>query len=353
MTIDPDLDYYPPGEPVVNFRKWRGAHETKSSPPAEFKTLADFCREYVPLDYSIEGILRTSSLYTLTARTGHGKTAFLVAASFAVATGRPDILGMEAKKGRVAYLTFENPDDVRMRLMAAAYLHNIDIDEVGAGIVILDCRIKPEDAIAKLKTLAAADPFTLVIVDTLAAFFDGNDSNDATQGGEFMRRLRPLTKIPGIPTVVVEAHPVKNALEDNLLPFGTGAVINEADGGLTLWKGPSTGIVTLHWQGKLRGPDFEPKTFRFEGISCPDIIDAKGKQFEIPVMRACDASMAEAREKTNADTSRALLQAMIAEPGGTQADWSLAIQRSKSVVNAHLQKLKREGSSLSASEIGA
>jgi hypothetical protein len=47
----------------------------------------------------------------------------------------------------------------------------------------------------------------------LAAFFDGSDTNDATQGGEFMRRLRPLTKIGGLPTVVVAAHPIKNAPE--------------------------------------------------------------------------------------------------------------------------------------------
>lgn len=33
--------------------------------------------------------------------------------------------------------------------------------------------------------------FALCIVDTLAAFFDGDDINNAVQGGQFMRRLRP------------------------------------------------------------------------------------------------------------------------------------------------------------------
>jgi predicted transcriptional regulator len=60
-------------------------------------------------------------------------------------------------------------------------------------------------------------------------------------------------------------------------------------------------------------------------------------------MRPCDSGTVEAREKRNIDTSRALLEAMIADPGGTQGDWGLAIQRSKSVVNAHLHKLKKEG----------
>ena len=119
--------------------------------------------------------------------------------------------------------------------------------------MILDIRIKPEEVFAKIQKLADADPFTLVIVDTFAAFFDGNDTNDATQGGEFMRRLRPLTKIGGLPTVVVAAHPIKNAPEDNLIPYGSGAILNEVDGNLTLWKQPATGFVSLHWQGKLRG----------------------------------------------------------------------------------------------------
>ena len=314
------------------------------SPPVafKFKTLAEFCREYVPLDYSIDGLLRTSSLYTLTARTGHGKTAFLVAAAFAVATGRPDIIGVEAKQGRVAYLTFENPDDVRMRFMAAAFLHNIDLDEILDQIIILDIRVKPEEVIVKIQKLADADPFTLVVIDTFAAFFDGNDTNDATQGGEFMRRLRPLTKIGGAPTVVVASHPVKNASEDNLLPYGSGAIINEVDGGLTLWKNQSTGLVTLHWLGKLRGQDFEPKEFRFEGTCSPDIVDAKGKQFEIPVLRQCGEQDAEQREKSNNDASRKLLEAINDDPHGTQADWGAKINKSKGRVNGLLQSLQRE-----------
>jgi len=168
---------------------WRGpnGHDVKAPPPVKFKTLVDFCREYVPLAYAVEPLLRTSALYTLTARTGHGKTAFLIVTALAIATGRPDILGLEVARGRVAFLTFENPDDVRMRFMIAAFLLNIDLDEIAGSIVVLDIRIKPEEVLAKIQKLADADPFTLIIVDTFAAFFDGNDTNDATQGGEFMR----------------------------------------------------------------------------------------------------------------------------------------------------------------------
>ena len=91
-----------------------------------FKTLATFLAEYVPLDYTIESLFRGGSLYTLTAKTGAGKTALMVIMALAVATGRADILGLEVVKGRVAYLTAENPDDTRMRFMIACCLLNID-----------------------------------------------------------------------------------------------------------------------------------------------------------------------------------------------------------------------------------
>jgi hypothetical protein len=321
---------------------WRGpnGHDVKAPPPVEFETLADFCREYVPLAYAVEPLLRTSALYTLTARTGHGKTAFLIVTALAIATGRPDILGLEVARGRVAFLTFENPDDVRMRFMIAAFLLNIDLDEIAGSIVVLDIRIKPEEVLAKIQKLADADPFSLIIVDTFAAFFDGNDTNDATQGGEFMRRLRPLTKIGGLPTVLVAAHPIKNALETNLIPYGSGAILNEVDGNLTLWQQPATAVVSLHWQGKLRGLDFEPVIFRFEEASSPDLLDAKGRQFMLPTMRPVSREAAEQRNKDESNLDLALLRAMTANPDGTQAEWGTAIGRAKSSTNTKLQKLK-------------
>jgi hypothetical protein len=335
-----DMDYYPPGEPWPD-RPAPNGHDVPPPPPVKFKALADFCREYVPLAYAVEPLLRTSALYTLTARTGHGKTAFLIVAALAIATGRPDILGLDVTRGRVAFLTFENPDDVRMRFMIAAYLLNIDLDEISESIVVLDIRIKPEEVLAKIQKLADADPFTLIIIDTFAAFFDGSDTNDATQGGEFMRRLRPLTKIGGLPTVVVAAHPIKNAPEDNLLPYGSGAIVNEVDGNLTLWKQPATGFVSLHWQGKLRGIDFEPVLFRFEEASSPDLLDAKGRQFMLPTMRTVSRDAAEQRDKAEANLDITLLRAMAADPEATQAEWGKVIGRTKGPTNTKLQKLRK------------
>ena len=118
--------------------------------PPLFKNAKAFCAEYVPLSYVIEPIVRSASLYTLTATTGAGKTAFNVVSALAIATGRSDILGRAVVSGRAAYLACENPDDIRMRLMIAAYLLNLRMGDIGDRLVILDRREKPEDVHAEL-----------------------------------------------------------------------------------------------------------------------------------------------------------------------------------------------------------
>ena len=206
-----------------------------------------------------------------------------------------------------------------MRLRIAAFLWGVDLDELGNRLVILDRREKPEHICAEIQRLAETEPFALVIVDTFAAFFDGDDVNNAVQAGEFMRRCRPLTQIPGAPAVLVSAHPVKNASEDQLIPYGSGAILNEVDGNLTLWKSGEPAETKLHWQGKLRGLEFQPLNFRFETTGCPDVLDVKGRQIELPTMLPATQQSAEERENAEHDAGRALLRKLMEEPGGRKA----------------------------------
>ena len=319
---------------------------TQAVPRIPLKRLDAFLAEYEPLEYAVEPIVRTGSLYTLTARTGAGKTAWLISLALALATGRRDILGLDVERGRVALLTFENPDDVRMRLKVSSWFLAVDVREIVDRLLILDVRVKPEDAIVELAEAAAQAPLRLVLIDTLAAFFDGDNINDNVQGGGFMRRLRPITRLPGRPAVVVAAHPVKNAPQDNLLPYGGGAILNEVDGNLTLWRrseGPA-GIVELHWQGKLRGLEFNPIPFRFEITSSPEVTDSKGREVALPTMLpvVINAADLEAQERAEVDISVALIKAMLANPKASQREWGDAIGRAKSNVNSKLQRLKAD-----------
>jgi hypothetical protein len=311
----------------------------KAAELVEFLSAFDFCGAYEPISYAVEPFIRSGSLYTLTAKTGAGKTALLIIMALAVVTGRgADILGREVTKGRVAFVAVENPDDLRMKLMVAAYLLNINFAEIAGKLLILDKRVSPEALATKLKELSADDEFTLIMIDTLAAYFDGDNINDNVQAGNFMRRLRPMTQLPGRPSVIVAAHPVKNAAPDNLIPYGGGAILNEADGNLTLRRGDG-GVTELHWQGKIRGIEFEPAMFRFELLTSPDVKDVKGREVQLPVLSPVSAADAAEREKIAVNKDVALLKAMAADPGATIDALALATKIHPSSVKRILWRL--------------
>ena len=134
----------------------------------------------------------------------------------------------------------------------------------------------------------------MIIIDTLASFFPGDNSNDKAQIMTFLRSIRPLTGLDGNPTVVIAAHPVKNAADDNLVPYGGGAILNEVDGNLTMVKMSSTRTM-LHWQGKIRGIEFDPLQFELREITCAAVCDANGALLKMPFLECCDpAKTAEA-----------------------------------------------------------
>jgi hypothetical protein len=95
------------------------------------------------------------------------------------------------------------------------------------------------------------------------------------QMGTHARRLRSLVNLPGEPCVLVACHPVKNAAPDNMVPKGGGSFLNEVDGNLTGAK--TDAVVTLHWQGKYRGPDFAPIPFQIHTVTTDRLRDSKGR----------------------------------------------------------------------------
>ncbi len=288
----------------------------------------------------------------MTAKTGAGKTGLFISMAFAIVTGNGEkIIGREVTKGRVAYISPENPDDARMRIMVAAFLLNVDLAEIGDDFVILDKRMKPEELAARLRALSADKPFSLIFIDTLAAFFDGDNINDPVQARTFMVRLRALTMLEGRPSVLVAAHPVKNASDDNLIPYGSGVILNEVDGNLTLSRsGP---ITTLHWQGKLRGVEFNPALFRFDTLGSPDVLDVKGRQVQLPMLRPTTEEEAESREQASGNLDAALLKAMADNPGGSIRQWGVALHLDKSKVERTLKRLAMpKAGKLVASRVG-
>ena len=140
---------------------------------------------------------------------------------------------------------------------------------------------------------------------------------------QYARSLRALTELPGNPAVFVLCHPTKNATKDSLLPRGGGAFLAEVDANLTLWK-DDAGVVTLHWAGKIRGPNFEPIRFELKPRELAGYKDAKGRPvYSVVAFHLADERVEEIEARALTDENTLLL-AMLRKPGASIANLAMA-----------------------------
>ncbi len=95
------------------------AANTDATPPL-ILTAAQFVAGFKPPEYLIDGMVQRGYLYTLTARTGHGKTAVGMYIAQCVARGLA-VGRRKVRQGAVLFLAGENPDDVRARYLVLAH----------------------------------------------------------------------------------------------------------------------------------------------------------------------------------------------------------------------------------------
>jgi hypothetical protein len=278
-----------------------GAGEENAEPADRplIKTSAEFVADFMPPDYVLDGILQKRFCYSFTGKTGAGKTAILLRTSAHVWLCQ--LLGeREVAQGRVLYFAGENPTDIQMRWIALAQQMGFDIN--ASGVHFIPGTFKISELRERIqKEAERVGDFTLVNVDTSAAYFEGDNENDNRQQGEHARRLRGLTTMPGGPCVIVACHPPKNAGDDNLQPRGGGAFIAEMDGNLTARK-HDNGTVEMHWQGKFRGPDFAPLPWQLRTVTHERLKDTKGRL--IPTVVASYLSAAAQEEMATAAQSK-------------------------------------------------
>ena len=291
-TATSEADIFPPDRSRPDLKV---AAESDGGPKNLIVSITDFLAGFVAPDYLLDGILQRQFIYSLTAQTGHGKTALALLIARLIGGSKSNAaLGKHAAdKGRVVYFAGENPDDLRMRVIGDENLHNdkdARISFIPGTFSIEAMRARIE---AEVKHLGGVD---LIIVDTSAAYFNGKDELSNTEMGTHARMLRTLTTLPGGPCVLVLCHPVKHVTEPSqLLPRGGGAFLAEIDGNITLWKHDGV-LLDLHHTDKLRGPGFEPVNFRLETVNTTRLADKKGRI--IPTVRAVWISDSEKDQQT-------------------------------------------------------
>jgi hypothetical protein len=293
----------------------------KHPPGIRFLSKADFVRGFIPPDYLVDGMLQRRFVYALTGQTGHAKTA--IALLLAELVSSPDQAAMlgnhRVEKGRVIYFVGENPDDLRMRVIGADSQRR-DGEPLEDRITFIPGQFNIgqmyAQIVAYIEKLGGCD---LVIIDTSAAYFLGNEELNNIQMGAHARMLRKLTELPGGPCVLVLCHPIKYVIEANqLLPRGGGAFLAEMDGNLTAWKHDDS-LIELH-HNKIRGPGFEAMSFKVETIRTTKLTDAAGRM--IPTVRAIAISRSDEskqQKKSREDEDR-VLAALLTNPDASMSE---------------------------------
>jgi hypothetical protein len=189
----------------------------------------------------------------------------------------------------------------------------------------------------------------LVVVDTSAAYFPGDDENSNTQAGNHARHLRSLTKISGGPCTLVLCHPTKRAAPDDLQPRGGGAFIAEMDGNMAVYKKDML-IATTPF-GKFRGDNSWTMKYELEIIrDHPTLVDSRGRFTTSVLARpVADTTAAVMERRTDSDTL-AVLDACCNTPNSTLTDlarslgWTFGPKAEPNVnkVKRNLEKLVKQ-----------
>lgn len=305
--------------------------------------LGDRLRSFVLPEYLWDGILMKRFCYSLTAQTGVGKTAMALLIAAHVAIGKA-LCGLDVERGTVIYFAGENPVDVDMRWFGLCLLMGLDPDTIDvhiiAGVVPLS---KVTGKIAdecKAKHLRPS----LVIVDTAAAYFEGDEENGNTAMGNYARQLRELCKLPGEPCVLVLAHPTKGANEINeMVPRGGGAFLNEMDGNIGAARGDG-GLIGIQATGKFRGPEFTPLHFALHCIrDVPALFnEKKGKHLPTVVAQPVTEAGAAARALESDTADIRLVRFIDANPKASFVQIAAEFKTNKSKAERMVQTLMTE-----------
>ncbi|WP_314960945.1 AAA family ATPase [Bradyrhizobium cosmicum] len=316
--------------PVVPFPK-------QPAPTNLIQTSGQFVRDFVPPDYVVDRIFQRRFCYSMTAKTGGGKTAAAMRLAAHVAIGRA-IGSIEVEKGTVIYAAGENPTDVQARWLGVTQEMGIDPETV--DVHFINGVVKISENVANIEAEVAAKGLTptLIVVDTVAAYFEGDDDNDNVQMGNYARLLRSMTKLPGGPCVLALAHPTKRAADDDLIPKGGGAFLNEVDGNVALRRNGQ--VIAFEALGKFRGPSFEPVHFELVTVQHPKLRDTKGRPIPTVVARPVSDVGIVQRELANERDEDTLLRAIDQHPRKSRRDVAKLIGMTDSRVYRLAQKLE-------------
>jgi hypothetical protein len=291
--------------------------------PDLIQTSGAFVEGFVPPEYVLDRVLQRRFCYSVTAQTGVGKTAVAMLLTAHVAAGRA-LGALDVAKGSVLYFAGENPTDIQMRWLGLT--QELKLDPRATDVHFVAGAVPLSQIAARIDAEVARNKLTLalVVVDTAAAYFEGDDENSNSQAADHARRMRSLTMLPGGPCVVILCHPTKRAADDDLIPRGGGAFLAEVDGNIALHKRES--LIVASAQGKFRGADFTPINFELNAVTHPVLKDARGRDIWTVVAKPLTDAGKQQLEATSRRHEDGLLRAIEKYPGASLRELAEALR---------------------------
>lgn len=195
-------------EALPNEPRAEGDRSAVKQPRFRVQSAAEFTQR-TPTSWIVKGILPRAELVVVFGDSGSGKSFFVLDMAGAIDQGT-SWRDRKTTKGRTVYVAAEGAGGFRNRMVAYAQHNGIDVADLGIGVIPdapnLMEKADIKDLVAALK---AFGPLDLVVIDTFAQSFQGNENS-----GEDMSRAlghcKAIHRATGA-LIVLVAHSGKDA----------------------------------------------------------------------------------------------------------------------------------------------
>ncbi|MDN3520018.1 AAA family ATPase [Halomonas ramblicola] len=233
-----------------------------------FDRIGDLLKSARAPEWLIKGILERGAFGAVIGPPGSGKSLAVIDIAVCVATGMP-CFGREVAKGLVIYICGEGHAGVVRRCSAKSIHSGVSLAFAPLFISRTSTQLDRADAaamarahISEIVEQTGQDP-VLIIVDTLARNFEG-DENSAADMGAFVRNLDAIGQEWGA-TVLVVHHTGKDARQG---ARGSTALRGALDAEYSIFKDVGGNVVLRSEKMKDAAPP-QPMSFEMESVELP------------------------------------------------------------------------------------
>lgn len=243
-------------------------------------TSSQFMKNAKAPQFIWEKVIQKNLVYSATAKWGHGKTALLLTVAVHIALGI-DFAGYKTQREKVLYLAGENPDDIRLRVIAICNEYNYDMASLDGWLYFSEkaFAINHKEIAEQVALQAKAHgDFGLIVVDTGVAHHETEEENSNSEMHKFAVACREFGGSIGNPAVIVLMHPTQGATKETLRTRGGGGFAGQIDGELMIWQHETTKQVEFWHSSKFRGGGFATQWFDLKVVQVLGFTDNFGNE---------------------------------------------------------------------------